>query len=239
MGGVLISAPPFVHMDMPRTTPHMQAYGDKLDAMVVPIQSEIKSNRQKYDEGLQTAESYVANDDRLQFQLSEIQSKNSELYKAEAKRNKVFDWKNARQFWIGFGVRLPYVFYALMISLFIVAQRTKDWILKIAYFLLQTHCWGIATYLMIWVFWTSDDFDLRTYRYYFIASSFVAGACITLFFTWRKTKIQKLYKINRMAFRFMFDEVDQKDYVKPEERLNYRKDRLSVAKKAVEIEQGV
>lgn len=236
LGGVAIFALPFFHVDMPRVIPKLKQLQDNLDSKEEELEIKIKENRTSYDEGIIEASAYVANDDKLHKRLSELQEKNKKIYKSEASKTKVFDWSGPRQFWLAFGIRIPLVIYALIVSLLIAAFTPSNKSLRISLGLLQVHTWGYATYAMIWVFWMDNDFDLKTYRYVFISSSLLVGVFVTLFFHWRKMKIQRMYKVIQRQFDFMHYDVKEKGYINSLKENQYDKDTAKLVKESIENE---
>ena len=104
------------------------------------------------------------------------------------------------------------------------------------FFTLQTFLYGIATYLMIWVFWNSQDFPLSTYRYAFISASVLIGFGLTSFITWYKFKIERLEGIARNLIRFTYSIEKLRGYILPEKITQYKKERTIVINKALEDE---
>ncbi|MEX0314720.1 MAG: hypothetical protein AB3N18_11125 [Allomuricauda sp.] len=236
LGGVILFALPFVHVDMPRVQPQLVELGKQLDSSEEVIDGQIKENRAFYDTGKISARDYITRNDSLTIKLAELRATNKKVYSAAAKELKVFDWSGPRQFWIGFGIRFPFVIYAVILSLMIVALNPQNKNLKRAFYFLQIFTWGIAVYLMCWVFWTSDDFPLKAYRYYIIASSIAIGFFMTFLFNWYKFKIHKQYLVIQRQFDFMHFDAKEEGLINPMKENLYDKKTEELVKEAIKDE---
>ncbi|BFP39544.1 hypothetical protein FGF1_03890 [Flavobacteriaceae bacterium GF1] len=223
MGGVIIFTSPFWHIDFPRKTDHIKQFESKLAIGELKLEKEIELLRQQYENNVLTAEEYILSSEARQKELAALVKKNGEILKTEIDKNRIFVWKNPRAFLLGLGVRLPYVFFAIILSILISLINTNDIYLKRAFFLFQSFSYGIATYLMIWVFWTSQDFSLSAYRYAFIGTSLLVGTSLSYFLIWKRHKVARLEGIIRNLFDFIVFESKDKGFIKDERKPEYEK----------------
>ncbi len=164
IGGILLFVLPIIHIDFPKKNVEVEAYKTSLDKKINNIKIKIKNNRTAYDEGIIDAKKYIHINDKLLISLDKQSKINTKLYRDKVDSVRIFGWKTMRIFLVGLGIRLPYLFYSLIISYLITLIPQKNNFLKKALFFLQLASYTISFYLLIWCFWTSQDYPLHIYR---------------------------------------------------------------------------
>ncbi|MDB0610936.1 hypothetical protein PL371_03425 [Tenacibaculum maritimum] len=167
-------------------------YKKELEKEVDSIDKELVSYREKYDNGNISAENYIEINDILSKRKEEIILRNKKLIKLKVDKERFFGWKTIRKFYVGLGVRLPFLFMSIIISFLIFKLETKDKYLKRALFFLQTSCYGLSFYYMLWVFWYSQDYSIVAYRWFFIAFSLSSAAATVYFISYRNVFVSNL-----------------------------------------------
>lgn len=202
---------PFWHVELPRTTQQIAQFEEKLDATEQVIIDEITVLKDRYTTKTIAAEAFADLLLQKQDELKSLQEANAERLDAEIDKHRIFVWKNPRAFILGFGVRFPYVLFALLISLLVKWKSPQNRLIKNSLLFLQICAWGIATYLMIWVFWNSQDYSLKTYRYAFIAFSLLLGAACTFFIAYLGRFYDAMAEVEKLKekVRYQFYQIVQ------------------------------
>lgn len=195
LGAVLISTAPLLHMIFPKTNSELNAYKKDLALAVLKIENKLIDNRCNLENNNIDKERYLYDLDLLNIEKENIMKHNNEALDIFIDNNRVFGWKTTRVFAIGFGVRLPYLLLSLIISFLIFKIKTEEKYLKRCFFWLQVACYFICFYFMFWVFWTSQDFPLKVYRWIFIIISVLASIITVSFISYREVFKLKTSKI--------------------------------------------
>lgn len=162
--GAIIFIAPLVHIDFPRKTAAVAAYEEELAREVSVLENDILALKDQYKGGQLDAVTYIVLSEDIRKQLRMQRQVNETLLKEKIDSQRVFGWESPRIFLIGFGIRLPYLLFSVIISLLIFRIRTRDRYLSRAFFFLQVLCYTIALYELVWCFWYSQDYPLETYR---------------------------------------------------------------------------
>lgn len=162
--GAVIFIAPLVHIDFPKKTATIVAYEKELESEIDRIHEYLAEAREQYDSGKINAESFVRLQDGLLKELQLQEEKNTELLTSKIDSERIFGWQTPRIFLVGFGIRLPYLLFSVIISLLILKIATTDRNLSRAFLLLQILCYTITFYELVWCFWYSQDYPLETYR---------------------------------------------------------------------------
>ncbi|WP_159292529.1 hypothetical protein [Tenacibaculum maritimum] len=190
---ITIFSIPLVHKLFPKKNSAVEIYKKELRKEVNDIETKIKENRLKYDNRVITAEYFIEINDVLTNERDVIESRNEELIKLKANQERFIGWLTVRKFFIGFGVRFPFLFLTVILSFLIYKLNTEEKYLKRALFFLQVSCYGLSFYFMFWVFWTSQDYPVSAYRVFFILFSLSAALFTVYFIMYRnifKTKLE-------------------------------------------------
>ncbi len=164
LGTIGIFMAPLVHIWFPKTNPEVEKYKEVLEAGEQQVLSDITALRSSYSNGKLTAVSYVEALHSLQDRLNYLSTRNKDLLARKVDSERIFDWKTTRVFLVGLGIRLPYLFFSILVSLLLFKLNIKDKNLNRVSFFLQISCFTISFYEIIWVFWNAQDYPLETYR---------------------------------------------------------------------------
>ncbi len=211
LGALIILVAPLVHIGLDKKNQKVEAYKKQLSRPVNDLQDKITALRADYDNGSVSAHDYVVGNDQLLNDLSIIETKNKTLIKAKVNEARVFGWTTTRKFIIGFGVRLPFLIFSIIISILIARERTRDKNLKKAFFLLQTSCYTISFYVIIWCFWYVQDYPLEVYWYAMLVFCILAGAFTTYSFRYYESNLIKIVKLKGAFLNFIV-EIRNKHY---------------------------
>ena len=162
--GAIIFIAPLVHIDFPRKTASIASYEEDLVREVSVLENDLRELKDQYGGGQIDAVTYIVLSEDIREQLRKERQANEALLTAKIDSERVFGWETPRIFLIGFGIRLPYLLFSVIISLLILRIRTRDRYLSRAFFFLQVLCYTIALYELVWCFWYSQDYPLETYR---------------------------------------------------------------------------
>ena len=207
----MIFIAPLVHIYFPKKNPDIEDYRADLQVSVIDLGNEITSIRSEYDQGLITANEYFNKYDNLIIDKEKAESENRSLLNDKVDSERVFGWKTIRIFLVGFGIRLPYLLFSIIISLLIARIRTRDINLSRTFFFLQTSCYSIATYELVWVFWDSQDYPIDTYRVAIIAMCVLVGFLCTYAFRYYESNVYKIIKLKGSFMNFIV-EIRNKHY---------------------------
>jgi len=217
LGAVIIFTAPFWHIDFPKQTKYITNLKEELKESENDLILNMDILWSSYEEGSIGAKNYIDQNLILTNQLEQLKSSNSERLKSEIKKHKIFDWNTPRIFLIGFGVRLPYVIFSFIITMLIASRKNDSKKLRIAFVFLQICCWSISAYLMIWVFWSSDDYSLSTYRYALVVASILIGTSCTYFISNYRTTTSGLKSKIRFVMDLMVNKAVSKGHIKNED----------------------
>jgi len=111
--------------------------------------------RKSYDAGSITATTYISENDVLTSEIESVEKENAIALKKLIDDNRVFGFSTMRRFLIGFGIRLPYLFFSVVILLLSLQIPKKKYITPALAFLTTTSMF-ISMYLITWFLWDSD-----------------------------------------------------------------------------------
>ncbi|WNH09994.1 hypothetical protein [Thalassobellus suaedae] len=229
IGAVLIFIAPLVHIKFSKTNPVVESYKQELHDNIASIDNDLKALRLQYYSGNQE---YFTQYDNLISKRNATEIANDKLINLKIDENRIFGWKTLRSFLIGFGVRLPYLLIAFLVSYLITKQKTEDIYLKHCYNLLQVSLYGISLYLIIWCFWPHQDYNITTYLFAVLALCILVSAMGVCFITYRE--IFKL-RLQKMVDAFsLFIVKDAKKHIKKGGEKEYIKSYLKAFKKGIE-----
>lgn len=160
----MIFIAPIAHIEFPKQNKSITEFKNELNREIEIIDLKLSDVRNKYDNERITAKEFIDKTDELRLQKISLSTNNALLIKEKVDIERVFGWKNLRIFLVGFGIRLPYLLFSVIISFLIFQFNTKNKNLQRVFFLLQILCYTISFYVLIWCFWYSQDFPLSTYR---------------------------------------------------------------------------
>lgn len=186
LGAVLIFTAPLSHMIFSKTNPKVDSYKKELALTVLDVENKITDNRCDLENNIIKKDRYLYNLDSLNTQKKNIIEQNEVALNLFIDKNRVFGWRTTRDFILGLGVRLPYLLLSFIVSFLIFKINTKEKSLKRYFFWLQISCYSISFYFMFWVFWTSQDFPLKTYRWIFVLFSIISSIATVYFISYKK-----------------------------------------------------
>ena len=186
LGVILISIAPLLHKVFSKTNPKVDSYKKELALSITTIDNKLINNRCNLENNIIEKVSYLHNLDRLNVEKEVLLKRNEKVLKEFIDYNRFFGWRTKRDFVVGLGVRLPYLLLSFIISYLVYKIRDEDKFLRKWFFWLQISCYSISFYFMFWVFWTSQDFPLKTYRWLFILFSILGSIATVAFITYRE-----------------------------------------------------
>ena len=199
LGAILIFIAPLLHIDLPTTNSKVDsfkvAYQEKFDAIKVKK----ALIRNQYDSKIITGDQKILNDDLLKVEEDRLQADYKIKLNDIINQNRVFGWKTLKKFLIGFGVRLPYLFFTLLIVYLIKLINTEDKYLKRTFTFVTISLFTISFYQLIWVFWDKQDFPKGYYYITALFLGFTASIIAVSFLKYRVTLETKFKNIiNRL-----------------------------------------
>lgn len=211
MGAIMLFIAPLVHIYFPKKNPVVEDYRAEIEVSVAELENDIITARSEYDKGIITAKEYLNKYDNLSIKKEQTEAKNQSLLTEKVESERVFGWKTIRIFLVAFGIRLPYLLFSIIISILIARIRTRDKNLSRTFFFLQTSCYSIAAYELVWVFWDSQDYPLDTYRFAIIALCVLVGFLCTFAFKYYESNVYKIIKLKGSFLNFIV-EIRNKHY---------------------------
>jgi len=218
MGAVLIFAAPLIHAEFSKKNPKVEKYKDKLNSSIEAIEFNLQTLELEYESGSINAKQYITSFKYFASKIKSQEAENDKLLSAMVDSERIFDWKTMRIFLIGLGTRIPFLFFSILISFFIVRENTKDRYLSKAYTFLQVSCYTISFYLLIWVFWPSQDFSLEVYRWGIIASCVPIAIGCTYFIKYYDSNRTILKSKIRYIMYLMINKAVDKGHIKDENK---------------------
>ncbi len=185
-GAILIFIAPLSHIYFPKKNKKVVAYELNLNQKVADIDNQLADNFCDFENNFIEKGDYLLNLHQLNNKKELTITFNDQALQQFAKQHRVFGWSTLRVFLIGFGVRLPYLLLSVIISFLVSKINTRDKYLKNWFFWIQISCYTISFYFMFWVFWTSQDFPLKTYPLFFILFSLLASLATVSFITYKE-----------------------------------------------------
>jgi len=187
LGAILIFIAPLVHIDFPITNSKVEAFKKSKKIIFEDFRRQKEEIRKNYNKGLITGEEKIAQDDLLTEKENTFLMQYQKELKTVIDKNRIFGWKTWKKFLIGFGVRLPYLFFTLMIVFFIQKLDTKDKYLKRTFTFTTIALFTTSFYQLIWVFWDKQDFPKGYYYVTALALGFIASLIAVSFLKYRKS----------------------------------------------------
>ncbi|WP_394749581.1 hypothetical protein [Spongiimicrobium salis] len=218
LGAVFIFAAPLVHIEMPKKNPVVESYKKELRSKVTVIDDEIIYTKSQYEEGKITGDqAYNLIINELQPKRAKLIEDNDELIDNKIDEHRVFGWKTWRALANGWGIRLPYIFFAILISVFVFALNTKNKQLKISLFFLQMSTFTMAFYQQVYTFWPYRDLPLRAYRGTIIAVCILISLASIFFIRYLSNRSNRFKSIIRFLNGVLITDVpplvkDEKEY---------------------------
>lgn len=211
LGALIILVAPLVHISFPKKNQVVEQYKEVLNQPVHKLKAKIVDLRSSYDEGGIPASEYIIENDKLNITLTELLATNKSLVKTKVDEARVFGWTTTRKFIIGFGIRLPFLIFSIIISMLIARDQTRVKNLKKAFFILQSACYTISFYVIIWCFWYVQDYPLEVYWFAMLTFCVVAGIFTTFAFRYYDSNLIKIVKIKGSFLNFIV-EIRNKHY---------------------------
>ena len=232
---------PLIHIEFDKKNKLVEIYKKETSKQTIePIEKSLIQLKADYKRGKITAESYIQRADELNITLLGAKEKYDKLIKIKEDDNRVFGWLTMRKFLNGFGVRVPYFLFSLIISYLISIINTKEKSLKITFTFLQLSCYTISSYLIIWCFWYSQDYPLSSYRFTALAISALVSFSLYFFIKSRRDslvqKLERLKYVIRNLFDFILMDSKEEDFVKEDKKVYYRDKSRELIKEALDNE---
>lgn len=205
MGAIILLVAPLVHMALPKSNANVDLYEAQLEQHLKPLELQLERLTQEYATSDRPAKEYIAKYDQVASTIKSIKSKNDKLITLKTDASRYWGWKTKRTFWIGFGVRLPLLIMAIIISILIANRQSTEKNRDKALFILQTACYAIALYEVVWCFWYAQDYPLSTYWYALLIFTLLAGAFITYQFRYYRSVMGLLHKVKADFIDFLVE----------------------------------
>ncbi len=219
IGAVLIFIAPIIHFNFPKKNAEIVSFEKKLNNKILYFKEEITTLKQKYRDNVISAENYIIQLNEIEASILKQEQINQALLENKENDSRVLGWLTIRAFLIGFGIRLPYLFFSLLISYLIFKVNTEDKNLKLTFLFLQIACYTITLYELVWVFWHSQDYPLSAYKWIALYLSAFAATTVVYFISYRELLRMRLQKIVNALSRFIV--IDARKHIKPEEEKEY------------------
>lgn len=246
-GAIIIFIAPLIHIEFSKKNELVENYKSKLkNTLIAPFDLKISQNEKAYTQKKISAETYISNSKSLQKEVLKVKKQYTTLIRKKQDENRIFGWLTLRKFLNGFGIRLPYLIFSLIISYLIGLVKTENNNLKKSFFFLQITCYTITGYVIIWCFWYLQDYSISSYRVtILILSALVSTAGYYLI----KYKNELNHNINRKLdslkgfIRVLFDvilvETKEKDLIKDEYKEEFDTRKKELISQAIEIENNL
>lgn len=182
---IVINIAPFIHIDFPKKSNEVIRIEQKISDFKSQSNLDLEKIRKQYDIKNITAEKYIEQLDSLtEIHSSTLLSLKSEL-KTTIDTNRVFGFRSIRTFLIGFGIRLPYLFFSFSIlSLFLYSRNklSQNKNLFIAVKILYNSSFLISFYLLAWFIIPRQDYSPKAY-YLMIGLISITSSFISIYLT--------------------------------------------------------
>lgn len=241
IGVIIIFIAPFIHIEFDKKNKVVDSYKVSLEAKLIkPIEKSLNQTHVKYEKKEISAEDYINKRNNLESKLIQVKKEYKDLVKQKQNENRIFGWLTTRKFLIGFGIRIPYLLFSLIISYLISIINTRDKFLKNTFVFLQISCYSISAYVIIWCFWYSQDYPISSYRFIILFISCLISISIYYFIKYTKQSLQpqieRLKHIIRILFDFILVDSKNEDYVKDNKKDYYKNRSKELIKKALDNE---
>lgn len=218
LGAVILFTAPLVHIEFSKKNALAEKEKNIIyKETIVPIQNAIANNRKEYDDKHINAETYVAKLDKLSKKLNLSKKNYKEQSRLIANQYRFFGWKTKRAFLIGFGIRLPYIMFCLIISYLLTLLNSKDKNFIKAFNFFQISSYTISLYVIIWCFWHSQDYPLSAYRWTIISVCGLVSLAVVYFINYRFALSHRYTIIIRNLFDFIIIDTPKKHITKEKE----------------------
>lgn len=229
VGAILIFMAPLVHIYFPKKNQVVEDYKSQLELKTSLIDNQIEELRKQHYE---TNKTYFDQLDKLTALKKQTSESNKKLIKQKVDDNRFFGWKTKRSFLIGFGIRAPYLFFTIFISILIAQIKNTDKIFKVFLGFFQTALCGISLYVLVWCFWTTQDYPFDAYKYAILTTCVIVAIASVLFITHIELFKLRLQKIVDALSNFILGE--GKEFIDPSKSTEYRKQNIKAFKKGLE-----
>ncbi|MFD2589687.1 hypothetical protein ACFSTE_02525 [Aquimarina hainanensis] len=153
IGAVIIFTAPLLHIVFPKKPEYQVNFEDKINKFNKIKDAELCDLKEKQLKGIITPLEYIEQAESFQVDRETQTALLNYQLKNLINDNRIFGFKNMRIFLIGFGIRLPYIFFSTIILFFFLYSRDK---LKSNIYLyhsvriLYTISFLISFYMTIW-----------------------------------------------------------------------------------------
>lgn len=237
IASVLLFTAPLAHMEFSKVNLTVKKEKKALkERLITPLEAKIAFNRVEYDLNNISAINYIKQNDVLVNELKKAKKKYTNLSKTLVDKYRVFGWKTLRMFLIGFGIRLPFLLFSIIISFLILKINTNDSNLKRSFVFLQIASYTISFYVLVWCFWYSQDYPLSSYRWVVIGISVLASISTVYFIKYRKLLEHRYSQIIKGLFDFILSDLEDEDMIKEEKIPIYKEKSISLLKNALDNE---
>jgi len=155
LGAVLFCAAPFVHMDFDKVPTAVKDFKKEVVATDAVYKTKQLELRKLYNTGAITGDVFITDNDLLTAEISVYEKQNAVTLRKLVDDNRVCGFRTLRSFLIGFGIRLPYLFFSVVILLLSLQLPKKPYITPALAFLTSVSVF-ISVYLITWFLWDSD-----------------------------------------------------------------------------------
>ncbi len=225
IGAILIFIAPLLHIDLPTKNKEVEVFKETYNSQFDEIKEQKVLIRKQYDSKKINGDQKIRKDDLLEKEEKELLIVYKVGLKEVVDKNRVFGWKTLKKFLIGFGVRIPYLFFTFIFIYLIKIINTQDKHLKRAFIFAQIALFTISFYLIIWSFWDKQDFPKGYYYTTALFLGFISSIATVSFLKYRtfielklKTIISTLIDFIVHSEKYMEDKKTKvayfKDYMK-------------------------
>lgn len=203
IGAVTIFTAPLLHIFFPKKPDYQVNFESKIDKFNKDKDLEFCALEESLNQGEITPAEFIKRE--KQFLIDRAVSEELLDYQLGnlIDENRIMGWRSIRMFLIGFGIRLPYLFFSSIILIFFFYSKEKlkeDILLYRATKLLYTMSFLISFYMTIW-FVLPRDLPKPLYHLLIsvlsIASSICAFYCIRYYYN-KKSNFLLTYKIKEL-----------------------------------------
>ena len=236
LGVIILTIAPIVHIYFPTKNKIVEEFKGNLKVEINEIKNEIELLKNHSIANNILAKDYFYKYNEIQEKLIQTEKRHKELIHEKTEVNRIFGWKTKRAFLIGFGIRLPFLLFSLIISYLIFKINTKDKTLKKAFRFLEVAIYSISFYVIIWVFWDAQDYPLKYYWYSIFIFCILSSVICLHFINYHKISKSKLINIIHLLFKGYYEDLEKKDLIHPNKAKAYKLYRMRLTDKVVEHE---
>lgn len=203
LGAVTIFTAPLLHIFFPKKPDYQVNFENKIDKFNENKDLEFCALKESLNQGKISSAEFIKREEQFIIDRAVNQDLLNYQLKNLIDENRIMGWKSIRMFLIGFGIRLPYLFFSSIILIFFFYSKEKlkeHTLLYRATKLLYTMSFLISFYMTIW-FILPRDLPKPLYHLLIsvlsVASTICAFYCIRYYYN-KKSEFLLAYKIKEL-----------------------------------------